>query len=94
MTLASARDCGRPFRVAEGTWSSSNPGVWTQQCRSLALLSESTTLAESVPFQPQHHDPRALRTGLLVEYDRARDDGGLPQGELSGLAGDGGGLGP
>jgi hypothetical protein len=29
------------------------------------LSAESTTLAESVPFPPQHHDPRALRTGVV-----------------------------
>ena len=73
---ASLRSSSRPpsnrpnynseLALAEGgpPSSHSNPGASPSSLEVL-LSAESTTLAESFPFLPQHHDPRALRTGVV-----------------------------
>jgi hypothetical protein len=61
---------------------SSNPGVSTEQSRSLAFGGKHHSRREC-SFPTTTSTIRALfARGLLVEYDRARDDGGLPQGQL------------
>ncbi len=56
----------RKPRCGGGVKSRIHPGRGLEQQPDECLqCAASTTLAESVPFPPQHHDPRALRTGVV-----------------------------